>query len=335
MEGERDTASQHTKVLNTHTPLPFHPRSHHDSESEGSPVTPAKTPRKHSHRTSSINGLTQPAAAAEEALVHATQSFGHQLKARTQRSLDNIASAFKSSGNQVASEVNHARHSAQKNARRWDRRLHSKAHSLWSQAQLAASDAGNLVRLLLIIEGIILVLSVLPTHYIRLGESRAESILHGHFGNSHGVPHWAITIPDVRGIFSLDFWQPIVLWSLWLVALPSAAAHLVTFQRGRQPSAVTFTLVRLALLSFLNSSGHALSKLPHTMGVAAGQPSGQTLSSKLGSAAAGSDFLSSAASTLSYARWVPLDANVQTLGTALVAGLAVYELIGPATRSRA
>ncbi|PWN26145.1 hypothetical protein BDZ90DRAFT_233290 [Jaminaea rosea] len=311
-----------------------------ESESEGSPVTPAKTPRKHTHRTPSsasaiANGIAQPAAVAEEAIVNATHTFGSQLKARTQRSLDNLANAFKSSGNEVQNEVQHARSFAQKNVRRWDRRLHAVVNANWSRAQHAASDAGNLVRLLIAIEAVVLVLSVLPTHYIRLGESRAESFLrHGRI-DAGVVPHWAITIPDVRGIISLNFWQPILLWTIWLVALPSAAAHLVTFQRGRQPSAVTFTFVRLALLSFLKSSAHGLEKLPSTLGVAAGQPGGQTLSSMLGNAAAGSDFVSSAASTLSYSRWVPLDANVQLLGTALVAGLAVYELIGPATRARA
>lgn len=215
-------------------------------------------------------------------------------------------------------DAEHFGQSVRNRVRTTTRRVQKNAAKQLKRAQGFASDSGNLIRIVLAAEFALLVLTVLPTHYIQFGESTAESFLkHGRIHSS--IPHWAITLPDLRGVLSLAFWQPVLLWLLWALALPDIAAHLITFQRRHEASPVTFTYVRLALLVFLTS--HVPGGVPRTLGVAAGQP----VASQLG-------LVSKVRANLSY-DWVPLDHNAQIYATALLAGIATYEAI--ATRPRA
>ncbi|CAO1616289.1 unnamed protein product [Parajaminaea phylloscopi] len=325
-----------------------------ESDSNGSPQTSAvESPRKHTRTrqpsrrsepvplTSVANGLSQPAAVAEEALVNATSALGSHLKVQTRKSLDNIANVFKSTSaavraeaNDAVAEADHVRHATPRRTRHAQQAVQTKLRRTFDRARTHASDAGNLVRLLISVEAFFLVLSVLPTHYIRIGQAKTQPafIRHGLDGTDSPVPHWAITVPDVRGLATLAFWQPLLLWTLWVVALPSLAAHLVTFHRRGEPSPVTFSMTRLALLlsltGFTFSSSISSPHVPNTLGVAAGQPASAATVSTYSAG-----LVSSLAGYFSYGQHVPLDSTLQILATALVAGLALYEAV--ASRPRA
>lgn len=274
-------------------------------------------------------------------MVNATSSLGSNLKLQTRKSLDNIANVFKSSTSairsdvdDVAAEADQARHTAVRSTRAFNHAIETKLKRKFDQARAYASDSGNLVRILISIEAFFLVLSVLPTHYIRLGQPKTESFLrHGLKGGDSVVRHWIIAVPDAQGLITMAFWRPLLLWTLWAVALPSLAAHLVTFQRRAEPSPVTFSLTRLALLLFFTgasftSSGLSWPLVPDTLGVAAGQPSSAATSSTYAA-----DLTSALSAHFSYIRWVPLDASLQILATSLIAGLSLYEVV--AVRHRA
>lgn len=345
----------------THAPPVCTP--HRDSESEtGSPLGP-RSPRKHSQRTRtsnaaaaltpSPNGIAAAVQAEAETIAADASSVTRSLKNSTRRSLDNLASVFRSNvahaedeAREVAHDAQNASHAAVRRVKAQVRRVEKQLHKAYAHARNEASDAGNLVRLLLIVEAVFLVLAVLPTHYLQLGQSRTESLLHGHLTRSAAaarLPHWAITVPDVRGLATTAFWHPILLWVGWTVALPSLAAHLITFQRRHEPSPITFTYVRLALLVFLGGhlahSAATHRHTPYTLGVAAGHPAAADLEDAVagGVLGAGSttaaNVVASVRDALAYDAVVPLDLAAQILATALAAGIATYEAI--AVRPRA
>lgn len=268
-----------------------------------------------------MNGVAHE---AEKAAADAA-SFGSNLKTKARKSLDDLASAFRANAtearqevNEVAHDAEHFGHQVQRRIRNATRRVEKNFGKHWKRAQAFCSDSGTLIRILLAVEFITLVLTVLPTHYIYTGESTAENILrHGSLRSN--IPHWAITLPDIRGVATLAFWQPVLLWIFWALFLPDVACHLVTFQRRHEGSPITFTYVRLAILVFLTS--HVPASVPRTLGVAAGQP----VAAQLG-------LVEKFRANLSY-DWVPLDHDAQIVATALAAGIATYEAISSRPRA--
>ncbi|CAO1634418.1 unnamed protein product [Sympodiomycopsis kandeliae] len=290
-----------------------------DSESSdtGSPL-PARASRK-------LNGVANAVTTEAEKVASDASSFGTQIRTKARKSLDDLASAFRANATEARQEVSdvaagaeHFGESVKSRIRAFERRVRKRADKSFKRAQAFASDIDNLVRLFLAVEFTILVLTVLPTQYLQFGESSAEAFLkHGKLYNS--IPHWAVTVPDPRGLITLAFWQPILVWIFWALAIPDVACHLITFRRRHEGSPVTFTYVRLALLVFLTR--HVPAGAPRALGVAAGQP----VAAQLG-------LVGKVQANLSY-DLVPLDHSTQILATALAAGLATYEVIS--TRPRA
>lgn len=259
------------------------------------------------------------------------------LKARKSldKLVDTVSANAHSTASELTSEVQDAQsevaaslHAVQGEASKRLRKVKQDGHKVFVRARTWLSDSNNLVRLLVAVEGILLVLATLPTTYVELG-SRGPHIpvINPKSGISGHLPHWAITLPVPRGLLSFAFYRPLALWGLYSVFVPLAVAHLITFDRRAQPSALSFLLARLSTLFLLarvlpNSTLTALGfPSPAVLGVAAGEVPESALIRGLRS-------LFSYDHVLAH-----LGFDLQIWATATVFGFAQYEAM--ATRPRA
>ncbi|CBQ71133.1 conserved hypothetical protein [Sporisorium reilianum SRZ2] len=312
-----------------------------DSDTSDSPESSSvRSPRKHSQRPSNLGTPLSAApfnAINSTAADLATTVKQRGLKARKSldKLVDTISDNARSTASELSSEVQDAQsevaaglHAVQGEAAKRYRKAKQHGHKLFVRARTWFSDTKNLVRLLVAFEGILLVLATLPTTYVEIG-SRGPKIpvVNPKSGINGYLPHWAITLPDPRGLISLDFYRPLVLWAIYSVLVPLAVAHLVTFDRRAQPSAYSFLLARLSALFFLarvlpNSTLTTLGlPSPAVLGVAAGEVPESALIRGLRS-------LFSYDYVLAH-----LGVDLQIWGTATVFGFAQYEAV--AVRPRA
>ncbi len=259
------------------------------------------------------------------------------LKAR--KSLDKLANTLTDNARSTAhelttevqdvqSEVTAGFQAVQGEATKRFRKIKQQGNKVFVRARTFCSDTKNLVRILVAFEGILLVLATLPTSYVEVG-SRGPKIpvVNPKSGINGYLPHWAITLPNPRGLISFDFYRPLILWAIYSVLVPLAVAHLVTFDRRSQPSAYSFLLARLSALFFLarvlpNSTLTTLGlPSPAVLGVAAGEVPESALIRGLRS-------LFSYDYVLAH-----LGVDLQIWATATVFGFAQYEAI--AVRPRA
>ncbi|EPQ30790.1 uncharacterized protein PFL1_01691 [Pseudozyma flocculosa PF-1] len=306
----------------------------------------AKTPRKHSQRPSTSSLLATPsstpasasAAAAAADLGASVHSSGIKAKKSLERLVESVSGTAQSAAGELTANphVQEARQEAtaavekvQKRAKKTYRDAKKRAYHVFVDVRTWLSDSRHLVVVLLALEAIALVLSALPTTFVEVG-SRGPTIpiIHPNRGINGYLPHYALTVPNPRGLISLAFWQPVVLWTLYGVLIPGAVAHLVTFDRKSHPSALSFLLARVSALVLLThviprSVLASLSaQTPAVLGVAAGEtPEGHHL------------LANAARSFLSYGHVLDhLGHDLQLWASATALGFAVYE--GLATRPR-
>lgn len=107
-------------------------------------------------------------------------------------------------------------------------------------------------------------------------------------------------------------------------------ADLITFDRKHEPSAVTFAIARLALLSTLTRSAFGTSRpIPQVVGVAAGEI-------RKASASLFGSVQNQARAMVSYDFVAPfVSPELQLLLTTLAAAFATYELIANRPRASA
>ncbi|TKY86036.1 hypothetical protein EX895_004861 [Sporisorium graminicola] len=261
-----------------------------DSDTSDSPESSARSPRKHSQRPSNLGTPLStapfnaiPATAAD--LATTVKQRGLKARKSLDKLVDTISDNARSTASELTSEVQDAQsevaagfHAVQGEAAKRYRKAKQDGHKLFVRARTWFSDTKNLVRLLVAFEGILLVLATLPTSYVELGTRGPKiPVINPKNGINGYLPHWAVTLPDPRGLISLDFYRPLVLWAIYSVIVPLAVSHLVTFDRRAQPSAYSFLLARLSALFFLarvlpNSTLTALGlPSPAVLGVAAGE----------------------------------------------------------------
>ncbi|GAC98646.1 hypothetical protein PHSY_006240 [Pseudozyma hubeiensis SY62] len=309
-----------------------------DSDASDSPESSVRSPRKHSQRPSNLGTPSTPFNAIPTSATDLAASAKQRgLKARKSldKLVDTISTNARSTANELTTEVQDAQnevtaslHAVQGEATKRYRKAKQDGHKIFVRARSWLSDTKNLVRLLVVFEGLLLVLATLPTTYVEVG-SRGPKIpvVNPKSGINGYLPHWAITLPNPRGLISLDFYRPLVLWAVYSVLVPLAVAHLVTFDRRAQPSAYSFLLARLSALFFLarvlpNSTLTALGlPAPAVLGVAAGEVPESALIRGLRS-------LFSYDYVLAH-----LGVDLQIWATATVFGFAQYETI--AVRPRA
>lgn len=314
------------------------PTTYSDSDTSDSPEASLRSPRKHSQRASNVGTPSTPFnAIPTSASELATTVKQRGLKARKSldKLVDTISGNARSTANELNNEVHDAQHevtaglhAVQGEAAKRYRRVKQDGHKVLVRARTWLSDSRNLVRLLVAFEGILLVLATLPTTYVELGSRGPQiPVINPKSGINGYLPHWAITLPDPRGLISFDFYRPLALWAVYSVLVPLAVAHLVTFDRRAQPSAHSFLLARLSALFFLarvlpNSTLTALGlPSPAVLGVAAGEVPESALIRGLRS-------LFSYDYVLAH-----LGVDLQIWATATVFGFSQYEAI--ATRPRA
>lgn len=306
------------------------------------------------------NGLSTPLRQASSS----TSGFASQLSQRTKRSFESLADAFKAGAkdareeaHDVANEVSSAQHALTRRVSQTSRRVEQRFTKGFERARAYLSNAEHIALLLVILEGALLVTAVMPTKRVELGGQRSVSnfVKSGGKSATNNVPHWTVTTPNFWALLTFVFWRPIVLWSAWTVALPALAARecarcsfirkkkrpraefyvifsrtdIITFDRKHEPSTLTFSVVRLALISILtHTTFGSLRSVPHVLGVAAGEVREAASSTVLGS------ITSSIRSLTSYDFVVPhVSTEVQLLTTSLMAAFATYEVI--ASRPRA
>ncbi|SNX82046.1 uncharacterized protein MEPE_00751 [Melanopsichium pennsylvanicum] len=258
-----------------------------DSDTSDSPEASVRSPRKHSQRPSNLVTPSTPNAVPTSTSEIAAIVKQRGLKARksVDKLVDTIADKARSTANELTSEVQDAQQevaaslqAVQGEAAKRSRKVKQEGHKIYVRARTWLSDSKNLVRLLVAFEGILLVLATLPTTYVELGSRGPQiPVINPKSGINGYLPHWAITLPDPRGLISLNFYRPLVLWAVYSVLVPLAVAHLITFDRRAQPSSHSFLLARLSALFFLarvlpNSTLSALGfPSPAVLGVAAGE----------------------------------------------------------------
>lgn len=259
-----------------------------ESDGSDSPEASVRSPRKHSQRPSNLGIPSTPLSAIPASasdLAASAKQRGLKARKSLDKLVDTISANARSTAHELGSEVQDAQsevsaslHAVQGEATKRYRKAKQQGHKLFVRARTWLSDTKNLVRLLVAFEGLLLLLATLPTTYIEIG-SRGPKIpvVNPKSGINAYLPHWAITLPDPRGLISLDFYRPLTLWTVYSVLVPLAVAHLVTFDRRAQPSAYSFLLARLSVLFFLarvlpNSTLTALGlPAPAVLGVAAGE----------------------------------------------------------------
>ncbi|SAM61467.1 uncharacterized protein UBRO_03920 [Ustilago bromivora] len=259
-----------------------------DSDASDSPEASVRSPRKHSQRASNLGTPSTPFANIPESvsdLATTAKQRGFKARKSLDKLVDTISGNARSTTNELSSEVQDAQsevaaslQAVQGEATKRYRKVKQEGHKVFVRARNWLSDSKNLVRLLVVFEGILLVLATLPTTYVELGIRGPHiPVVNPKSGINGYRPHWAITLPDPRGFISLAFYRPLVLWAVYSVLVPLAVAHLVTFDRRSQPSAYSFLLARLSALFFLarvlpNSTLTALGlPSPAVLGVAAGE----------------------------------------------------------------
>ncbi|UZJ54206.1 hypothetical protein CBS101457_003526 [Exobasidium rhododendri] len=313
-------------------------------ESDGSDDgNSGQSPRKHTIKAK-VNGLATPlrkstSSAANTALEGAS-SFTSALQASTRRSIDNLSSAFKSGATEVREEVREEIHDAasevstfwvktKKYTRTSVRRAEVKGKHALRRAQLYLSDSTNLTALFLILEASVLVSNVMPLTEYGLGERSIKNFIKSGGKTTSGtLPHLSLTVPNFMALLSYAFWRPILLWSVWTVAIPLLAAHLITFDRKQEPSAVTFNITRLAIVSTITKSAFsAVKPLPHVMGVAPGEIR-QAVASWSGSIVAHAQALVNYTYVSAF-----VNPELQIFLTSLAAAFAIYELVANRPRS--
>lgn len=256
-----------------------------DSDASDSPEASVRSPRKHSQRASNLGTPFANIPESVSDLATTAKQRGFKARKSLDKLVDTISGNALSTTNELSSEVQDAQsevaaslRAVQGEATKRYRKVKQEGHRVFVRARNWLSDSKNLVRLLVAFEGILLVLATLPTTYVELG-SRGPHIpvVDPKSGINGYLPHWAITLPDPRGLISLAFYRPLVLWAVYSVLVPLAVAHLVTFDRRSQPSAYSFLLARLSALFFLarvlpNSTLTARGlPSPAMLGVAAGE----------------------------------------------------------------
>ncbi|PWZ01500.1 hypothetical protein BCV70DRAFT_75448 [Testicularia cyperi] len=310
-----------------------------DSDASDSPESSVRSPRKHSHRASNLGTPSTPFSPLVSTTAAEVTSSVKQRGLKARKSLDklvdSIADNARSTASELSSEVQDAQsevvaglQQVQGEATKRYRKAKQHGHKLFVRTRSWLSDSKNLVRLLIAFEGLVLVLATLPTTYFEIG-SRGPSIpvLNPQSGVNRYLPHWAITLPDVRGLLSFAFYRPLILWAVYSVLVPLAVSHLVTFDRRSEPSAFSFLLARLSGLVFLARllPRSALSSLglpaPAVLGVAAGEVPESALIHGL-------------RSFLSYDYVLAhLGADLQIWATATVLGFTQYEAIAHRPRA--
>ncbi|PWN45495.1 hypothetical protein IE81DRAFT_192854 [Ceraceosorus guamensis] len=310
-----------------------------DSDASDDSPARAKSPRKHSGGRA--NGTATPRKTSSSLAQDASSTF-NSLTARTKRSFESLKDAFRTGANEARTEViearehvDHAAHGVAHRVKLQQRALIRGAGNLWHKAGVYASDANNLTTIFLALEAITLILSILPTTYFEFGSRASVSNLVKSGGKTaHStVPHYAITIPNAWALLTVGFWRPIVLWTLYTVAVPYILAHLITFSRRRDFSAQTFTLSRLFLILFLVriTPGLLPKPAPAVLGVAAGQTAAAA------NAAAGGKLLSAQGLIQQYTSydWVSaaISPELQVLAASAAAAFANLEALH--TRPRA
>ncbi|PWN51637.1 hypothetical protein IE53DRAFT_385991 [Violaceomyces palustris] len=322
--------------------------------SDGSPEVNIRSPRKHSQKaapsslgesilaTPIAQSSTQAAAAANQLTSSIKQK---SLKAK--QSLDKLVEHFTDTAREAAEEIQSDVHEVQGGARsalnqaqvkvsKVYKRSKKQGHNLFLRSRAWLSDTKNLTLTLLALEAASLVLLVTPTTFFEIG-SRQSSLpfVKGNKGfTADLLPHYVFTVPNLWALLTLQFWKPLVVWTLWSVLIPGAIAHLVTFDRKSNPSTLSFLLSRLSTLIFFirlvptTSLTSAIRSSPQVLGVAAGEvPISGVVEGSYG-------LVNEARNLLSYN---PVSAylhgELQIWATTTVLGFAVYEAL--ATRPRA
>ncbi|KAN0065429.1 hypothetical protein ACQY0O_001265 [Thecaphora frezii] len=246
-----------------------------DSDASDSPeVSTTKTPRKHSQRASTSSLLATPspasasptistsaAAAAAADLSQSIKQSGVKAKQSLESLVETVADSAQSAADPIIANprVQEARadadvavRQARKSLRRRYRDAKKTCYRLYVDARSWLSDSRHLVLVLLTVEAAALVLSALPTTLVEVG-SRGPTIpiIHPNKGINDYLPHWALALPHPKGLVSLAFWTPVLLWTLYAVLIPGAIAHLITFDRASHPSALSFLLARVSSLVLL------------------------------------------------------------------------------------
>jgi hypothetical protein len=287
--------------------------------------------------------LRKSTTAATNAAANAVEdvsSYTSQLQAKTRKSIESLSSAFKSGATDIrsevqgelkdaTSEVNSYWRKTKRSVSQTVRKSETQGKKFVTRTQKYLSDSTNLTALVLMIEAIILVQNVLPMTHTEIGHKTVGNFIKSGGKSASGViPQFTVTIPNFWALLSYAFWRPIVLWSLWTVAIPLFVAHVITFERRHEPSAITFNLTRLAVLSALHKAAFSTSKgVPNIVGVAAGSIR-QASTSYFGS------LQSNLAARVNYDYVASfLNPETQMVMTTLALALATYEAIAHRPRT--
>lgn len=272
--------------------------------------------------------------------VEGANNYTSAIQAKTRKSFESLSSAFKSGANDIrdevrgeikdaATEVNSFWVKTRRSARQSIRRSEDQAKKVLLRSRNYLSDSTNLTAIFLILEASILVTNVLPTTTVELGHKSIKNFIKSGGKTASGtIPHVTLSTPNFWALLSYAFWRPIVLWSVWTVAIPLLVAHIITFERKHEPSAVTFNLTRLALLSSLTKAAFSTSSgIPQVVGVVAGEIR-QASNSWFGSVQ------SQVTSHFSYDFVAPfISPELQLLFTTLATAFATYEVIAHRPRA--
>lgn len=316
-----------------------------DSDSDAS--DDGKSSRKVTQKAKStlVNGLGTPLRKSSNAATTAVEGANNYtavIQAKTRKSSENLSSAFKSGASDIrdevrgeiqdaATEVNSFWVKTRRSIRQSVRRCEDQAKKVVLRSRNYLSDSTNLTAIFLILEASILVNNVIPTTTIELGHKSIKNFIKSGGKSASGtIPHVALSTPNFWALLSYAFWRPIVLWSFWTVAIPLLVAHIITFERKHEPSAVTFNLTRLAILSSVTRAAFSNSQgVPQVVGVVAGEIR-QASTSWFGS------LHSQVTSHFSYDFVAPfVSPELQLLLTALATAFATYEIIAHRPRSSA
>lgn len=295
--------------------------------------------RKHTQRgRNTINGLattSTPLRRTSNVATEGVNNIASAISAKARRSFEDLGAAFRSGATGIREEVREEVHDAaaevstistqvKRTARRSVSQVEKRTHHAFVRARAFLSDAKHLATILVILEAIVLVAHITPSTTIRLGRSPARTLVKQatSAGKATPLPQITLTIPNLWVLLSYQFWRPVLLWSAWTVVLPIIAANFITFDRKHEPSTLTFTLIRLAILSLASKVSLFASKpIPQVVGVAAGEIR-QASASLLGS------LTNQVRASISYDFVAPfLSVDVQILATSLAAAFAAYEVV--------
>lgn len=158
--------------------------------------------------------------------------FSSALAGRARRSIEGLREAFVNGAGEARDEVEDLSQEVSQAGASLTHKLKVRYNFLarkvrrqFKQAQGFASDSENITKSLIIIEALTFLIGLTPTTLLSSNGtqhlSATKFVKTGGSSATRGlIPHWALTLPDVRALASVAYWQPVLLWGIWTLAIP-------------------------------------------------------------------------------------------------------------------